>query len=53
MHVLHVTGISLTPVSSSKGEGSDYWYNIDGRKLSGKPAQRGIYINKGKKTLVK
>ena len=47
------TGISLTPGPSPKGEGSDYWYTIDGRKLSGKPSQRGMYINKGKKLLVK
>ena len=47
------TGISLTPSLSPKGEGSDYWYTIDGRKLSGKPSQRGMYINKGKKILVK
>jgi len=59
------TGISLTPgpgltpnpspkgEGNFKGEGSDYWYTIDGRKLSGKPSQRGMYINKGKKILVK
>ena len=47
------TGISLTPGASTEGEGSDCWYTIDGRKLSGKPSQRGMYINKGKKILVK
>ena len=59
------TGISLTPgpgltpnpspkgEGNFKGEGSDYWYTIDGRKLSGKPSQRGMYINKGKKIVVK
>ena len=25
------------------------WYTLDGRKLSGKPAQKGIYIQNGKK----
>ena len=25
------------------------WYSLDGRKLSGKPAQKGIYIQNGKK----
>ena len=47
------TGISLTPNPLAKGEVSDYWYAIDGRKLSRKPTQRGIYINKDKKILVK
>ena len=32
---------------------ADDYYPIDGRKLSGKPSQRGMYINKGKKILVK
>ena len=29
------------------------WFTIDGRPLSGKPTQRGVYINKGKKIMVK
>lgn len=28
------------------------WYTIDGRKLAGKPTQKGVYINKGKKQVV-
>ena len=43
----------LTPIPSPKGEGSDLWYAIDGRKLSGKPAQKGIFINNGKKVVIK
>ena len=44
------TGISLTPNPSPQGEGS--WYSIDGRKLEGKPTQKGLYINNGKKVLI-
>ena len=29
------------------------WYTLDGRRLSGKPAQRGIYINNGNKIVIK
>jgi len=29
------------------------WYTLDGRKLDGKPTQRGIYINNGRKVAVK
>ena len=29
------------------------WYSLDGRKLTGKPAQKGIYINNGKKVVIK
>lgn len=31
----------------------DSWYTLDGRKLSGKPRQKGIYIEHGRKALVK
>ena len=31
----------------------DGWYTLDGRKLSARPTQKGIYINKGKKILIK
>ncbi len=37
----------------SKGIGQkDGWFTIDGRKLSGKPAKKGIYINNGKKAII-
>ena len=32
---------------------ADAWYTLDGRKLVGKPTQRGIYIINGKKTIIK
>jgi len=32
---------------------ADAWFTLDGRKLDGKPTQRGIYINNGKKTIIK
>ena len=28
------------------------WHTLDGRRLSGKPTQRGIYINDGRKTVI-
>ena len=31
----------------------DSWYSLDGKYLSGKPAQKGIYINNGKKIIIK
>ena len=57
------TGISLTPDPSPKGEGSNYWYTLDGRRLrsasplgsskNGKPIQRGLYLNNGRKIVIK
>ena len=32
---------------------SDSWYDLSGRKLSGKPTQKGIYIYKGRKQVIK
>lgn len=29
------------------------WYSLDGRRLSGKPKARGIYINNGRKIVIK
>ena len=32
---------------------SDAWYTLDGTKLDGKPTKSGVYINNGKKIVVK
>jgi len=32
---------------------SDAWYTLDGRRLNGKPSVKGMYINNGKKIIVK
>ncbi len=29
------------------------WYSLDGRRLDGKPTQRGVYINDGRKVVIK
>lgn len=31
----------------------DAWYTLDGRRLSGKPSQKGVYINGGVKVVIK
>jgi hypothetical protein len=41
--------ISTIAVDSQSNE----WYNLNGQKLSGKPSVPGIYINGGKKVVVK
>ena len=47
------TGILQVNGSGFMVHGSDAWYSIDGRKLQGEPTQRGIYINNGKKVVIK
>lgn len=44
------TGIE-TVRSTSQQDG--IWYTLDGRRLNGKPAARGLYIHNGKKIIVK
>ena len=46
------TGISLIPSLSPEGESSGY-YTLDGRKLEGKPTQKGVYIMNGKKIVIR
>ena len=44
----------LNQVTSDKSQvTSEEWYTIDGRKLNGKPAAKGIYIQNGKKRIIK
>ena len=45
---------SLSPIPSpSREEGNQAWYSLDGRKLDGMPTKKGIYINGGRKVVVR
>ncbi len=46
------TGISA-PLNEKGEMRSDKWYTIDGRKLQGKPTQKGMYIVNGAKVVIK
>lgn len=41
-------GISTTKGTNSNGT----WYDLSGRRLSGKPTQHGMYINNGRKVVI-
>ena len=48
------TGISDATRLNDKGQmRNDSWYTLDGRKLSDKPTQKGVYIYNGCKVLIK
>ena len=47
--VFETSGIRTMTTS---GQSSDAWFSLDGRRLSGRPQQRGIYIHAGRKTVV-
>lgn len=49
------TGIQTLPLTSplaGAGNGGA-WYTLDGRKLEGQPTQKGVYVNNGRKVVVK
>jgi hypothetical protein len=45
------TGIMEMIQPADNGTGD--WYSLDGRKLSAKPTQKGVYIQNGKKIVIK
>ena len=54
--VLNFGGEQTGIVSLSKepeSQQADAWYSLDGRRLSHKPTVRGIYVNNGRKVVVK
>lgn len=48
-----VTGISDIKHESLNIKSDDAWYSLDGRKISCKPTQKGIYVNGGYKVVIK
>ncbi len=44
-----IQGVWLTDDSHSLNTG---WYDLQGRRLSGKPTERGVYIKEGKKVVI-
>jgi hypothetical protein len=35
------------------GDKAGEWFTLDGRKLDGKPTAKGIYVNNGRKVVIK
>ena len=46
------TGITTTNYTNFTNS-DDAWYDLSGRKLSGKPTKKGLYINNGRKIVIK
>ena len=47
------TGINSVDGSGVTVQDSDAWYTLDGRRIAGKPAKSGIYVNGGRKVIIK
>ena len=50
--IVTATGI-LSPLTSHLSPLNDAWYDLQGRRLSGKPTTKGVYIHNGKKMIVR
>lgn len=46
------TGVDM-PISETEGASAYDWYTLDGRKLVAEPTVPGVYVNQGKKVIVK
>ena len=47
------TGLESLYEDLGKGGADSGWYDLQGRRLSGQPTHQGIYINNGKKFIIK
>ena len=48
-----ITGVDTIDNGQLTMDNDGSWYSIDGRKLNGKPTKPGLYINGGKKVVIK
>lgn len=48
-----VVSVGIRDIDNGQSREAGAWYTLDGRKLSGKPATKGIYIRNNQKVLVK
>ena len=46
------TGI-ISTTNYTNDTNSDAWFTLDGRKFSGKPSVKGVYVNNGRKVIIK
>ena len=49
----NTTAIKVLNTQTMKAYDAEGWYNLNGVKLQGAPTEKGIYINNGKKVIVK
>ena len=46
-------GTGLKPITAPESsQEADVWYDLSGKKMTEKPAKKGIYINNGKKVII-
>ena len=53
LKVTDVPPTGINDVKWQKEDGRSVWYTIDGRRIEGKPTKKGLYINNGRKVVIK
>ena len=48
-----VTAIGTMDTKTGNVTFGDEWYSLDGRRVQGQPTQKGVYVNNGKKVVIK
>ena len=51
--VIVSSGGTSTQIGTLYLDGDDVWFGLDGSRLEGRPAEKGIYINNGHKVIIK
>ena len=53
-YTVSVTEDPITGIDTMTGASeSDVWYDLDGRRLPGRPTKKGVYLRNGRKTVVR
>ena len=42
----------ISTMTANENLADDVWYDLNGRRLAGKPTQKGVYISKGRKKVI-
>ena len=50
---MNTTGVLMLIDNAQPKTSEDRWYTVDGRQLTGMPIKKGLYINKGRKVVIK
>jgi hypothetical protein len=53
LHMVFDDATGIRSVSAESATKADGWYTLDGRKLAGKPTVSGVYVNNGRKVVIK
>lgn len=47
------TPTGIAEIGDVRGKMSEVWYTLDGRRLNGRPTQKGVYIHQGKSIVIR